>query len=342
MSLKKQKKVNSLGRAIHYEPGEILNEETESRYLREAPVPKGKGRRVIAQCGRCGEEFEAVIHHIKEGQFCRKCAKEIVAFKNKSRGRYFTSGEIINKDSGTVFLHLVPQQKGADRTGCFKCGFCGRIYETKVSLAVKGCCCRKCALEKIHSKVRKYNPGDLIESKQGNYFLFLEEGSGQQSKSRLTRDEMFVRVNEKTGEWIKKPFYAQLGHVVSGNCTGGTYSSGEENFKKALDELKISYNREVTFPDLLSDKGRNLRFDFLCFYKGQKILVELDGLQHECPISVFGGEESFKLLHKHDLQKNEYVKNHPSYILKRITWRDYNKIDSEYVLNFLNEIVKEV
>ena len=342
MNLKRQKRGHRLGKPIHYEPGEILNEKTGCKYLREASTPKGKGRRIIAQCGRCGQEFEAAIHHIKEGQLCRKCAKEIIAFKNKSRGRYFTSGEIVNKDSGTVFLHFIPRQNSADRIGCFKCGFCGRIYETKVSLAVKGYPCRKCALEKIHNKTRKYNSGDLIESKQGNYFLFLEEGNGQQSKSRLTRDGIFVRVNIETGEWIKKPFYAQLGHVVSGNCTGGTYSSGEENFKKALDELRIPYSREITFPDLLSDKGRNLRFDFLCFYKGKKILVELDGIQHERPIAVFGGEESFELLHKHDLQKNEYVKNHPHYILKRITWRDYNKIDSEYVLNFLNEIAKEV
>lgn len=59
-------------------------------------------------------------------------------------------------------------------------------------------------------------------------------------------------------------------------------SIGEMNIENILKNNNIIYEKEYTFPDLLSPKGYPLRFDFAIFTSDKKLhhLIEFDGKQH--------------------------------------------------------------
>ena len=58
-------------------------------------------------------------------------------------------------------------------------------------------------------------------------------------------------------------------------------SKGEDKIASLLKSNRISFKQEVSFPDLKSLKGNQLRFDFAIFSKGKLVaLIEYDGEQH--------------------------------------------------------------
>lgn len=93
---------------------------------------------------------------------------------------------------------------------------------------------------------------------------------------------------------------------------GCIVSVGESNIKKILDDKNIKYKSQQTFPDLKSNVGKELQYDFgLLDNNGQVIrLIEFDGQQHDQPIKYFGGEEKFVQQKYHDLLKNQYALVH--------------------------------
>ena len=73
-------------------------------------------------------------------------------------------------------------------------------------------------------------------------------------------------------------------HLVTGNQTtcGCEKSKGENLVYNLLKESKEEFSREYNFPDLLSEKGNRLRFDFAIFENGiLKGLIEYQGEQHD-------------------------------------------------------------
>ena len=98
---------------------------------------------------------------------------------------------------------------------------------------------------------------------------------------------------------------------ISTNC-GCERSVGELKIKKILDENKILYQREYSFPDLLGAGGGKLRFDFGILDQNNNLLylIEYDGIQH-FKLNCFGTEqEDFNILKQHDKLKDDYCKEH--------------------------------
>jgi hypothetical protein len=59
------------------------------------------------------------------------------------------------------------------------------------------------------------------------------------------------------------------------------HSYGEYVIQKLLEENNICFKREYSFNDLLSPKGKKLRFDFAIFENDElQLLIEFDGRQH--------------------------------------------------------------
>ena len=123
--------------------------------------------------------------------------------------------------------------------------------------------------------------------------------------------------------------------VLSSNLINGSTKScgciktsyGEEVIQSILEENKIRYKKEFTFPNLLSKKHGNLRFDFAIFDNNDNLshLIEYDGEQHYFSISQWGGEAGLKYRKENDDLKNQYCKKHnikliriPYYELKNI------------------------
>ena len=86
--------------------------------------------------------------------------------------------------------------------------------------------------------------------------------------------------------------------------------------------------RQKKFDGLVGVGGRRLSYDF--FVPQYNILIEFDGLQHEKPVGIFGGDKRFATQQEHDGRKRKYAKEH-SFDLLEIWYYELNNI--EQILN---------
>ena len=79
-----------------------------------------------------------------------------------------------------------------------------------------------------------------------------------------------------------------------------------------LQENNVPYRVEVSFEDLLGEKGNPLRYDFAILNPdgSTKCLVECQGKQHYEIGGGFGGYDRLAARQKRDEQKREYARNH--------------------------------
>ena len=118
-------------------------------------------------------------------------------------------------------------------------------------------------------------------------------------------------------------------------------SHGEYKIYKILEKLDIDFKREFTFPNLKSDKGRSLRYDFGIKLSDENyLLLEFDGAQHFKKVKWSNTEseeqinERFEYLQRCDKQKDEYAKNN-NHDLLRIK---YDDVDIENkILKYFDE-----
>lgn len=105
------------------------------------------------------------------------------------------------------------------------------------------------------------------------------------------------------------------GHdLISGKTKscGCLTSYAEEVITKILIENEIEFVSQFTFPDLLSNKGRRLRFDFAIFDKKQNLLflLEYQGIQHYIPRPEFKYDFGKQQREVTDKQKKDYCLEH--------------------------------
>ena len=114
---------------------------------------------------------------------------------------------------------------------------------------------------------------------------------------------------------------------------GCLLSSGEYLIKQYLMNNKIKYQSQKKFDTLLGLKNGHLSYDF--YIESFNLLIEAQGIQHEKPIELFGGEEQFAIQQEHDRRKREYAVNN-GYRLLEIWYYDYDNIDEildEFIQN---------
>lgn len=68
-----QKRVTKI-HSHHYTSGQILNDITGSKFIKEVPHGDYKKRRAIIECGKCHQLYEATIQNVINGSLCPKCA----------------------------------------------------------------------------------------------------------------------------------------------------------------------------------------------------------------------------------------------------------------------------
>lgn len=96
------------------------------------------------------------------------------------------------------------------------------------------------------------------------------------------------------------PGHLKNGHTQSCGCIS---SRGEEKIAELLNINKIQFQKEYSFQDLISEKGKCLRFDFAIFQNEKiKYLIEYNGLQHYRN----GGTWHTPALVKNDSLKQQY------------------------------------
>lgn len=110
------------------------------------------------------------------------------------------------------------------------------------------------------------------------------------------------------------------GHTQSCGCLR---SKGEAKIAQLLEENNISFEKEKSFNDCLSEAGRKLRFDF---YINNKYLLEFDGIQH---FKAMGGWSNFNYLKQNqdrDNIKNQWCKKN-NIPLIRIPYTKYETLN---------------
>lgn len=113
-------------------------------------------------------------------------------------------------------------------------------------------------------------------------------------------------------------------------------SIGERKIAMLLDQGDILYKQEFSFPDLKSDKGIPLRFDFAVFEDADayeedrvKFLIEFQGEQHYR--QKFTSKEAFNRQIANDKRKRNYC-NVKGIVLIAIPYTEYNSMTLDSIL----------
>lgn len=238
--------------------------------------------------------------------------------------------------SGQRFTRLVPlcrvelQGKNPRMTYWLcKCD-CGReVIANRVDLVREHAKSCGCLNKELANSQLQYQVGDIV-----NGFTFLGRD--------LTRKQ-----HSGAYYWIvecpfcKKHYSTASIPIIHGlvtSCGCLNMSKGEYAIQKLLKENNIPFKEQLTFPDLISEKGGKLKFDFGIYNLEAKLkcLVEYDGVQHYIPKERFGGGNDYDTIKKNDSLKNEYCKNNNipliriPYTQKQITLEILNPETSQF------------
>lgn len=110
-------------------------------------------------------------------------------------------------------------------------------------------------------------------------------------------------------------------------------SRGQIKIQDCLRAGGFDFTEQYSFPDLVSQTGRELRFDF-CVFDDQgdiDFLIQYQGIQHYQPKSKFGGWEGLRKQQFRDMKKRQYCKQH-GYNLVIIPYTDERRIDYDYIV----------
>lgn len=109
-------------------------------------------------------------------------------------------------------------------------------------------------------------------------------------------------------------------------------SRGQIKICDILTDAGVDFQEQYSFPDLLGQSGRCLRFDFAVFDDNGDIdfLIQYQGIQHYEPKSKFGGWTGLRKQQYNDMKKRQYCKAH-GYKLVIIPYTDQNMINYDYI-----------
>lgn len=113
-------------------------------------------------------------------------------------------------------------------------------------------------------------------------------------------------------------------------------SIGERKIAALLDEGDVLYKQEYSFPDLKSDRGIPLRFDFAVYedadaYEADRVkfLIEFQGEQHYK--QKFTSREAFARQQANDKRKRSYC-NVKGICLVAVPYTEYNSMTLDSLL----------
>lgn len=224
--------------------------------------------------------------------------------------------DLTNKTFGKLKV-IKPAKPRNDRYTRWVCECqCGNIVEVRTdyltSMHTTSCGCEK---NKYFSKTIKLNKsyGKLIplyyDNNKQQYFCECECGN-----------TVFVQ-----------GYNLSNGNTQSCGCLK---SKGELKINQLLTKLNIDFKTQYCFENCrFLDTGRYAYFDYAIFKNNHLIgLIEYDGEQHFTGWT--SNKESLKNIQKRDKFKNDYCLKH-NIMLKRISYKDYNNINEQYLLNII-------
>lgn len=88
-------------------------------------------------------------------------------------------------------------------------------------------------------------------------------------------------------------------------------SRGHLKVRRVLNEAGLSFEEEKSYPNLKTNTGRLLRFDFMVYDENgeEDFAIEFNGIQHYEPVPFFGGEKAFSRQKYNDNRKRKYCQS---------------------------------
>ena len=110
-------------------------------------------------------------------------------------------------------------------------------------------------------------------------------------------------------------------------------SRGEIKIEEILTEAGLNFKMEYILPDLKSENGRPLRFDFVVFDDDNNIdfIIEYQGRQHYEASSKFGGKRGLYQQQHNDNKKRRFCALH-DFTLIEIPYTEENLISYDYIM----------
>ena len=110
-------------------------------------------------------------------------------------------------------------------------------------------------------------------------------------------------------------------------------SRGEIKIEEILTEAGLNFKMEYIFPDLKSENGRPLRFDFVVFDDDNNIdfIIEYQGRQHYEASSKFGGKRGLYQQQHNDNKKRRFCALHGLTLIE-IPYTEENLISYDYIM----------
>ena len=110
-------------------------------------------------------------------------------------------------------------------------------------------------------------------------------------------------------------------------------SRGEIKIEEILTEAGFRFQMEYIFPDLRSENGRPLRFDFVVFDDDGNLdfIIEHQGRQHYEASSKFGGKRGLYQQQHNDNKKRRFCALH-DFNLIEIPYNEENLISYDYIM----------
>ena len=208
---------------------------------------------------------------------------------------------------------LISEYEGHHRSITVIHAVCGYTYSVTASDFIKGTRCTKCLAR------AKTKPQDVweyqVKSLTENEYSFLDP---------YVRDDVKLRYRHNLcgTEHTMTP-----NNFLNGTrCAKCKESNGEINVRNFLINNHIKYEAQKRFTDLRNVKP--LSYDF--FLPDLNILIEFQGEQHYRPVSLFGGEQQYKVQKKHDKMKKDYAESKGIPLIE-VTFKEntYSKVEAK-------------
>lgn len=249
------------------------------------------------------------------GYGCPECVSEINHQKNlKTHEQYVNEAKVINPN-----IEVIGKYININTSIMHRCIIHNFEWETTPASILQGCGCPTCKIEKIRKAKSKTHEQYVEEVKNINPNIQVL-GTYINAKTPILHKCLIDNF-----EWNTVPE-----SILQGcGCPKCNESKGERRIRIWLEKNNIDYIHQHKYEDCKDIYP--LPFDF--YIPTYNVLIEYDGEQHFRPIDLFGGQEYFEYIQKHDTIKNEYCENNGISLL-RIPYYKFNNIEEE-LNNFL-------
>lgn len=242
----------------------------------------------------CGNEYVVFPFSLLRGHSCNLCANKIRADSRSSNPEDFS--KTFYKIVGYEYT-LLSEYYRSNVKVLIRHNSCNNSYSTTPSNFLEGKRCPFCSALKKGASQRG-NIEDFktyVEEKYSGEYVVV----GKEYVNARTKIEI---LHTKCGEiWNVCPDKFKNSRECP-SCK--RESKGERKISSILENLKFSFIKQYRFKNCF-DKGV-LSFDF--YIPEFNMCIEYQGEQHYRPVSIFGGDDSFKSQIKRDKIKKKYCK----------------------------------